>query len=157
MNILVLNGPNLNLLGLREPELYGREDYAALERFIRAAAQEAGAAVTIRQSNFEGELVTWIQQAHGVFDGLVINAAAYTHTSVALLDALKAVRLPAAEVHLTDIGVREPFRRFLRRHGLRGALQGSRLRGLPPRHPLALRSIKSAPSAQRPETPSGRR
>ena len=80
MNILVLNGPNLNLLGLREPELYGREDYAALERFIRAAAQEAGAAVTIRQSNFEGELVTWVQQAHGVFDGLVINAAAYTHT-----------------------------------------------------------------------------
>ena len=102
MNILVLNGPNLNLLGLREPELYGREDYAALERFIRAAAQEAGAAVTIRQSNFEGELVTWIQQAHGVFDGLVINAAAYT---------LKAVRLPAAEVHLTDIDAREPFRR----------------------------------------------
>ena len=95
MNILVLNGPNLNLLGLREPELYGREDYAALERFIRAAAQEAGAAVTIRQSNYEGELVTWVQQAHGVFDGLVINAAAYTHTSVALLDALKAVRLPA--------------------------------------------------------------
>ena len=112
MNILVLNGPNLNLLGLREPELYGREDYAALERFIRAAAQEAGAAVTIRQSNFEGELVTWIQQAHGVFDGLVINAAAYTHTSVALLDALKAVRLPAAEVHLTDIDAREPFRRI---------------------------------------------
>ncbi|MFR2514968.1 MAG: type II 3-dehydroquinate dehydratase [Oscillospiraceae bacterium] len=112
MNILVLNGPNLNLLGLREPELYGREDYAALERFIRAAAQEAGAAVTIRQSNYEGELVTWVQQAHGVFDGLVINAAAYTHTSVALLDALKAVRLPAAEVHLTDIDAREPFRRI---------------------------------------------
>ena len=112
MNILVLNGPNLNLLGLREPELYGREDYAALERFIRAAAQEAGAAVTIRQSNFEGELVTWVQQAHGVFDGLVINAAAYTHTSVALLDALKDVRLPAAEVHLTDIDAREPFRRI---------------------------------------------
>ena len=101
MNILVLNGPNLNLLGLREPELYGREDYAALERFIRAAAQEAGAAVTIRQSNFEGELVTWVQQAHGVFDGLIINAAAYTHTSVALLDALKAVRLPAATSRLS--------------------------------------------------------
>ena len=112
MNILVLNGPNLNLLGLREPELYGREDYAALERFIRAAAQEAGAAVTIRQSNFEGELVTWIQQAHGVFDGLVINAAAYTHTSVALLDALKAVRLPAAEVLLEvlkELLALEPF------------------------------------------------
>ena len=110
MNILVLNGPNLNLLGLREPELYGREDYAALERFIRAAAQEAGAAVTIRQSNFEGELVTWVQQAHGVFDGLVINAAAYTHTSVALLDALKAVALPAVEVHISDVDAREQFR-----------------------------------------------
>ena len=110
MNILVLNGPNLNLLGLREPELYGREDYAALERFIRAAAQEAGAAVTIRQSNFEGELVTWVQQAHGVFDGLVINAAAYTHTSVALLDALKAVGIPTVEVHLSNISAREEFR-----------------------------------------------
>lgn len=110
MNILVLNGPNLNLLGLREPELYGREDYAALERFIRAAAQEAGAAVTIRQSNSEGELVTWIQQAHGVFDGLVINAAAYTHTSVALLDALKAVGIPTVEVHISDVSAREDFR-----------------------------------------------
>lgn len=110
MNILVLNGPNLNLLGLREPELYGREDYAALERFIRAAAQEAGAAVTIRQSNFEGELVTWVQQAHGVFDGLVINAAAYTHTSVALLDALKAVGIPTVEVHISDVSAREDFR-----------------------------------------------
>lgn len=110
MNILVLNGPNLNLLGLREPELYGREDYAVLERFIRAAAQEAGAAVTIRQSNFEGELVTWVQQAHGVFDGLVINAAAYTHTSVALLDALKAVGIPTVEVHISDVSAREDFR-----------------------------------------------
>ena len=108
MNILVLNGPNLNLLGLREPELYGREDYAALERFIRAAAQEAGAAVTIRQSNFEGELVTWIQQAHGVFDGLVINAAAYTHTSVALLDALKA-----CGAHFKGLGF-EGYRRAIR-------------------------------------------
>ena len=110
MNILVLNGPNLNLLGLREPELYGCEDYAALERFIRAAAQEAGAAVTIRQSNYEGELVTWVQQAHGVFDGLVINAAAYTHTSVALLDALKAVGIPTVEVHISDVSAREDFR-----------------------------------------------
>ena len=109
MNILVLNGPNLNLLGLREPELYGREDYAALERFIRAAAQEAGAPLFVLDG---AVIVTWVQQAHGVFDGLVINAAAYTHTSVALLDALKAVRLPAAEVHLTDIDAREPFRRI---------------------------------------------
>ena len=130
MNILVLNGPNLNLLGLREPELYGREDYAALERFIRAAAQEAGAAVTIRQSNFEGELVTWVQQAHGVFDGLVINAAAYTHTSVAILDALKAVSIPTVEVHISDVDAREPFRqtsyagmacvKTIKGHGLEG-------------------------------------
>ena len=91
--------------GLTHPEIVRRI------RAAKQAAQEAGAAVTIRQSNFEGELVTWVQQAHGVFDGLVINAAAYTHTSVALLDALKAVRLPAAEVHLTDIDAREPFRR----------------------------------------------
>ena len=92
--------------GLTHPEIVRRI------RAAKQAAQEAGAAVTIRQSNFEGELVTWVQQAHGVFDGLVINAAAYTHTSVALLDALKAVRLPAAEVHLTDIDAREPFRRI---------------------------------------------
>ena len=92
--------------GLTHPEIVRRI------RAAKQAAQEAGAAVTIRQSNYEGELVTWVQQAHGVFDGLVINAAAYTHTSVALLDALKAVRLPAAEVHLTDIDAREPFRRI---------------------------------------------
>lgn len=110
MKILVLNGPNLNLLGLREPSLYGTQDYAALAGFITAAAQELDCTAEIRQSNHEGVLVDWIQGAYGVFDGIVINPAAYTHTSVAILDALKAVGLPAVEVHLTDIIEREPFR-----------------------------------------------
>ncbi len=110
MRILVLNGPNLNLLGVREPEIYGRRDYAALERFIREAAAELDAEVEIFQSNHEGVLVDRIQQALGVFDGIVMNPAAYTHTSVALLDALKAVALPAVEVHLSDVSAREPFR-----------------------------------------------
>ena len=110
MRILVLNGPNLNLLGVREPEIYGRRDYAALERFIREAAAELDAEVEIFQSNHEGVLVDRIQQALGVFDGIVMNPAAYTHTSVALLDALKAVALPAVEVHLSDPDSREEFR-----------------------------------------------
>ena len=110
MKLLVLNGPNLNLLGLREPDIYGKQNYAALEEFIRAAAREAGCEVEVRQSNHEGVLVDWIQEACGVFDGIVINPAAYTHTSVAILDALKAVKLPAVEVHLSDVDAREPFR-----------------------------------------------
>ena len=110
MKLLVLNGPNLNLLGLREPAIYGKQNYAALEEFIRAAAVDAGCAVEIRQSNHEGVLVYWIQQAHGIYDGIVINPAAYTHTSVAILDALKAVALPAVEVHLSDVSARESFR-----------------------------------------------
>ncbi len=112
MKILVLNGPNMNLLGIREPELYGKEDYAALRRFIREAGEEAGVETTEFQSNHEGELVDKIQQAYGVYDGIVLNAAAYTHTSVAILDALSAVRIPTVEVHLTDIQKREPFRQF---------------------------------------------
>ena len=110
MRILVLNGPNLNLLGVREPEIYGRRDYAALERFIREAAAQLDAEVEIFQSNHEGVLVDRIQQALGNFDGIVMNPAAYTHTSVALLDALKAVALPAVEVHLSDPDSREAFR-----------------------------------------------
>lgn len=110
MKILVLNGPNLNMLGIREPDIYGRRTYADLETYIREAAEGFGVDVEIRQSNYEGELVTWIQQAYGNFDGIVINAAAYTHTSVAILDALKAVGLPAIEVHLSDINQRESFR-----------------------------------------------
>ena len=111
MKLLVLNGPHLNLLGLREPDIYGKQRSAALEEFIRAAAREAGCEVEVRQSNHEGVLVDWIQEACGVFDGIVINPAAYTHTSVAILDALKAVKLPAVEVHLSDVDAREPFRR----------------------------------------------
>ena len=111
MKLLVINGPNLNLLGVREPEIYGKADYAALCAFVREAAQEAGVEADIVQSNHEGELVDWIQQALGRYDGIVINPAAYTHTSVAILDALKAVALPAVEVHLSDIDNREPFRR----------------------------------------------
>lgn len=111
MKLLVINGPNLNLLGVREPDIYGRADYAGLCAFVQEAAREAGVEAEVVQSNHEGELVDWIQQALGRFDGIVINPAAYTHTSIAILDALKAVALPAVEVHLSDINQREPFRR----------------------------------------------
>lgn len=110
MRLLVLNGPNLNLLGLREPEIYGKRDYAALCDFIQEAAREADLSADVFQSNHEGVLVDHIQAAYGVYDGIVINPAAYTHTSVAILDALKAVALPAVEVHLSDVRTREPFR-----------------------------------------------
>jgi len=109
--ILVLNGPNLNLLGLREPALYGKRTYAQLVAFIRETADAAGVAVDVRQTNHEGTLVDWIQEAYGAFDAIVLNAAAYTHTSVAVLDALKAVALPVVEVHLTEPKAREEFRR----------------------------------------------
>ena len=112
MNFLVINGPNLNLLGLREPEIYGRQDFAALQSFIRRAAAEAGVEVELFQHNHEGAIVDKIQAAYGVFDGIVINPAAYTHTSVAILDALKAVALPAVEVHLSDVSKRESFRQI---------------------------------------------
>ncbi len=110
MKLLIVNGPNLNLLGLREPEIYGKRDYAALLDFLRRSAEEAGAEIECFQSNHEGAIVDAIQAAWGVFDGIVINPAAYTHTSVAILDALKAVALPAVEVHLSDISARESFR-----------------------------------------------
>ena len=109
-NILLLNGPNLNLLGLREPDIYGSRSYAALEAFIRETCREKEIECEIFQSNHEGALVDKIQEAYGVFDGIVINPAAYTHTSVAILDALKAVALPAVEVHLSDVDAREKFR-----------------------------------------------
>ncbi len=111
MKLLVLNGPNLNLLGVREPDIYGRLAYADLERFLRDCADEAGAELEVFQSNHEGVLVDKIQQALGVFDGIVFNPAAYTHTSVALLDALKAVGIPTVEVHLSDPDSREEFRK----------------------------------------------
>ena len=111
MKLLILNGPNLNLLGVREPDIYGKQSYAALEEHIRAACDARGIECEIFQSNHEGVLVDMIQSAYGAVDGIVINPAAYTHTSVAILDALKAVALPAVEVHLSDVNAREDFRR----------------------------------------------
>src|ERR1700755_971360 len=108
--IYVLNGPNLNLLGTREPATYGVATLADIERLCRAEGEAQGAAIDFRQSNQEGELVTWIQQASGSADGIVINPAAYSHTSVAIPDALKAVQLPTVEVHLSNIHAREAFR-----------------------------------------------
>ena len=110
MKILVINGPNLNMLGTREPEIYGAQTYADLVEYIREVCDRCGAQVDIYQSNSEGDLVTKIQQAYGTADGIVINPAAYTHTSIAILDALKAVALPAVEVHLSDVSKRESFR-----------------------------------------------
>jgi len=112
MKLLILNGPNLNLLGLREPDIYGSRNYAALEAFVADCCKEVGAEFEIFQSNHEGVLVDKIQAAYGVFDGIVINPAAYTHTSVAILDALKAVQIPAVEVHLSDVSQREDFRQI---------------------------------------------
>ena len=108
--IWVLNGPNLNLLGLREPAIYGRENYEALCRKIRAHAEKRGVRVSVFQSNHEGALVDEIQRAYGRADGLILNPGAYTHTSVALLDALLAVGIPAVEVHISDLSKREAFR-----------------------------------------------
>ena len=110
--ILVINRPNLNLLGLREPALYGAQNFETLQASIREWAAGLALEVELFQSNHEGVIVDKIQSAYGVFDGILINPAAYTHTSVAILDALKAVALPTVEVHLTDISTREEFRRF---------------------------------------------
>src|SRR5664279_3431221 len=110
MKILFLNGPNLNLLGQREPEVYGRETLADIEAAVRKRAKELKAKVDFRQSNIEGELVGWIQQAKGKFDVIVLNAAAYTHTSVALRDAISAVGVPTIEIHLSNVHSREEFR-----------------------------------------------
>lgn len=111
MKALVINGPNLNMLGIREPDIYGSQNYSELEHICLHAGQEFGfEAVEVFQSNHEGALVDKIQEAYGVFDGIVINPAAYTHTSVAILDAMKAVGLPAVEVHISDVDARESFR-----------------------------------------------
>ena len=112
MKFYIINGPNLNLLGIREPEIYGKNSYGELEKYIEGACAEAGAECEIFQSNHEGELVDIIQSALGNADGIIINPAAYTHTSIAILDALKAVDIPAVEVHLSDLSVREPFRQI---------------------------------------------
>lgn len=112
MKILVINGPNLNMLGIREPSVYGSENYADLCRQITDYANEKGIDVKLFQSNHEGAIVDEIQGAYGVFDGIVINPAAYTHTSVAILDALKSVSIPAVEVHISDVSSREDFRQI---------------------------------------------
>lgn len=130
MKILVINGPNLNMLGIREPGIYGSSNFADLLHLLEQTAQELGIAVEQYQSNHEGDLVDKIQWAYGKADGIVINPAAYTHTSVAILDALKAVSLPAVEVHISDVDARESFRQIsyagmaccktIKGHGLEG-------------------------------------
>ena len=112
MKLFVINGPNLNMLGVREPDLYGKQDYAALVRLVEDACAAEGIQVEVYQSNHEGDLVDKIQSAYGQADGIVINPAAYTHTSVAILDALKAAALPAVEVHISDVSKREDFRQI---------------------------------------------
>jgi len=133
VKILVINGPNINMLGIREPGIYGKNTYADLCAMIRDHADKRGVDITLYQSNHEGDLVDCIQQAYGTQDAIVINPAAYTHTSVALLDALKAVSLPAVEVHISDPDTREDFRRVsyvrsacvktIAGHGLNGYLE----------------------------------
>ena len=130
MKILVINGPNLNMLGIREPDIYGRTTYEDLCREIKSYAAQNGVEVCLYQSNHEGDLVDAIQKAYGIMDGIVINPGAYTHTSVALLDAVKAVGLPTVEVHISDVSSREKFRQtsFIRAacvatiagHGIQG-------------------------------------
>lgn len=137
MKILVINGPNLNLLGLREPDIYGRRTYADLLQMIRAEADRIGISVEFVQSNHEGALVDAIQAAYGAADGIVINPGAYTHTSIALLDAVKAVGIPTVEVHISDPDTREEFRKVsyiraacvasIKGHGLEGYLEALRL------------------------------
>ena len=112
MKILILNGPNINMLGIREPGVYGSQSYAELLRLLQVWADDLGIELTHYQSNHEGCLVDKIQEAYGNFDGIVINPAAYTHTSIAILDALKAVALPAVEVHISDVRAREDFRQI---------------------------------------------
>ena len=108
--ILVLNGPNLNLLGKRQPEIYGKLTLEQIDQKVRALAQELGVEIEIRQSNHEGELVSWIQEAPKQFGAIVINPAAYTHTSIAMRDAITAAGIPTIEIHLSNIHKREPFR-----------------------------------------------
>ena len=112
MKILVINGPNINMLGIREPDIYGKESFASLLALLEQTAREENLEIEQYQSNHEGCLVDKIQEAYGKFDGIVINPAAYTHTSVAILDALKAVGIPTVEVHISDVSTRESFRQI---------------------------------------------
>ena len=137
MNILVINGPNLNMLGVREPDIYGKQTYDDLLDLIRTEAVRLGVVVKFVQSNHEGALVDTIQAAYGTADGIVINPGAYTHTSVALLDAVKAVGIPTVEVHISDPDTREEFRKVsyiraacvgsIKGHGFEGYLEALRL------------------------------
>ena len=128
--ILVLNGPNINMLGIREKGIYGIETYAELCSYIRSEAERLGVDTDIRQTNSEGQLVTWIQEAYGTAAGIVINPGAYTHYSVAVLDALKAVDLPAVEVHISNIHQREAFRHHcVTTAGCTGQICGLGIRG----------------------------
>ena len=125
MKILYLNGPNLNLLGTRQPEIYGRTTLADIESAVRAKARAVGVEIDFRQTNHEGELVTWVQQARGVFDSIVLNAAAYTHTSIALRDAISACEVPTIEIHISNIHAREEFRHHSKIAGVcRGQIAG---------------------------------
>ncbi len=110
--IIVINGVNLNMLGIREPELYGEKTYKDLVKFIKSAAKTAGVKCKVINSNHEGDIVEFIQKARGKYDGIIINAGAYTHTSIAIADALAAVKIPTVEVHLTDINAREDYRKI---------------------------------------------
>lgn len=112
MKILVINGPNINMLGIREPGIYGKNSYSDLLSLLAETARKEDIILEHFQSNYEGEIVTKIQDAYGQFDGIVINPAAYTHTSIAILDALKAVSIPAVEVHISDVDSRESFRQI---------------------------------------------
>ena len=112
MKVLVINGPNLNMLGTREKEIYGNNDYKSLVALIKKGAKERGISVKCIQSNYEGDIVTAIQKAIHKFDGIIINAGAYTHTSIAILDALKAVQIPTVEVHISNLKEREDFRQL---------------------------------------------
>ena len=112
MKILVINGPNLNMLGIREPDIYGRTIYADLCALVESKCAEKGCECELYQSNHEGNIIDKIQSAYGVFDAIIINPAGYTHTSVSILDALKAVALPTVEVHISDVDSREEFRKF---------------------------------------------
>ena len=137
MKILVINGPNLNMLGIREPDIYGRTTYSELCQMIEQHAEKLGAEVELYQSNHEGDLVDIIQKAYGNTDGIVINPGAYTHTSVAILDALKAVAIPAVEVHISEVDKREEFRQIsyvrlacfatITGHGVNGYLEAMEL------------------------------
>ena len=130
MKILVINGPNINMLGIREPGIYGKNTFADLLRLLEETAEQEGLDIQQFQSNHEGAIVDKIQEAFGKVDGIVINPAAYTHTSVAILDALKAVSIPAVEVHISDVDARESFRQIsyagmacvktIKGHGLEG-------------------------------------